>query len=153
MSVFDLGVSLCYRSFSLFSSPKNWLFCNQSGEAPAGAVVPFCHLHKAPKREPREVKINGHISLHKACDQGLASCISRILKAGEKRCSCFSTMEGARSLSFQFPWSWQASRARPSPCFEALGPPHSLERKQHLRGAASSWPPRPPRSHLCRALY
>jgi hypothetical protein len=29
-----------------------------------------------------------------------------------------------------------------------LGPPHSLERKQHLRGAAS-WYPRPPRSHLC----
>ncbi|KAJ6974852.1 hypothetical protein NC653_030862 [Populus alba x Populus x berolinensis] len=48
-----------------------------SGEAPAGAVVPFCHLHKAPRREPWEVKINRHFSLHKACDQGLASCISR----------------------------------------------------------------------------
>ncbi|KAL9341827.1 hypothetical protein Peur_065152 [Populus x canadensis] len=83
-----------------------------------------------------------HISLHKACDQGLASSLSRILKAEEiKRLlfffPCFFTMELARSLSFQFPWSWQVSRVCPSPCFEALGPPHLLERKQHLRGAAS----------------
>jgi len=35
--------------------------------------VPFCHLHEAPRREQWEVKINRHISLHKACDQGLAS--------------------------------------------------------------------------------
>jgi len=48
-----------------------------------------------------------HISLHKACDQGLASSLSRILKAEEiKRLlfffPCFFTMELARSLSFQF---------------------------------------------------
>ncbi|KAL9379280.1 hypothetical protein Peur_027762 [Populus x canadensis] len=107
-----------------------------------GRLVPFCHLHKAPRREQWEVKINRHISLHKACDQGLASSLSRILKAEEiKRLlfffPCFFTMDLARSLSFQFPWSWQVSRDCPSPCFEALGPPHSLERKQHLRGAAS----------------